>query len=93
MLYISTATLAHPPSHDWFCIYAWLFRRLRPEQGADIFSDHEGEKLNVNQQEDLARLLRWIFRQQMAHLKAKRMAAEKENPAPAPQKVEQPKMF
>jgi hypothetical protein len=32
MLYISTSTLAHTPSHDWFCIYAWLFRRWRPSK-------------------------------------------------------------
>jgi hypothetical protein len=96
MLYISTATLAHPPSHDWYCIYAWLFRRWRPEQAAEIFDAHEGEALNVNQQEDLARLRRWIYGQQMAHLKAKasfRGRTENGTPVPAPQVVEQPKMF
>ena len=36
---------------------------------------------------------RWIFTRQMEHLKAKRNAAVKEEPAPAPEVVEQPKMF
>ena len=93
MLYISTATLAHPPGHDWFIIYAWLFRRWRPDQAAEIFDSHEGEELNVNQQEDLARLRRWIFNQQMAHLKAKRKAAARTRPAPKPAPKPQPSFF
>ena len=93
MLYVSTATLAHPPGHDWFIIYAWLFRRWRPDQAAEIFDSHEGEELNVNQQEDLARLRRWIFNQQMAHLKAKRKAAARTRPAPKPAPKPQPSFF
>ncbi|MDO8750728.1 MAG: hypothetical protein Q7K03_06250, partial [Dehalococcoidia bacterium] len=31
MLYISTATLTAPPSHNWFNIYMWLFNRCMPE--------------------------------------------------------------
>jgi hypothetical protein len=93
MLYISTATLAHPPSHDWFQIYMWLFNRWNPElaQQNDLIPDRP--ELNVNQQEDLARLRRWIFNQQMAHLKAKaslRGRTENGIPAPAPEMVEDP---
>ena len=93
MVYISTATLSAPPSHDWYCIYAWLFRRWRPEQGAEIFNDREGEKLNVNQEEDLTRLRQWIFSQQMKHMKAKRKTAATGEPAPAPEVVEHPRLF
>lgn len=78
MIYISTATLSAPPSHDWYCIYAWLFRRWRPEQGAEVFDGHDGEKLNANQKEDLARLRSWIFKTQMNHMKAKRAKTAKE---------------
>ena len=94
MIYISTATLAHPPSHDWYCIYAWLFRRWRPEQGAEVFANHDGEELNVNQQEDLARFRRWIFNQQMEHLKAKRTHPDTVGRmGVAPEEVQRPKMF
>ena len=93
MLYISTATLAHPPSHDWFQIYMWLFNRWNPElaKEQDLLPDRP--ELNVNQQEDLTRLRSWIFRQQMNHMKAKRKAAENGTPALAPEVVKYPKMF
>ena len=93
MIYISTATLSHPPSHDWFNIYMWLFRRwATPEQTAEVGIDIP-EELDRGQQEDLTRLRRWIFTRQMEHMKAKRKAAGKEEPVPAPEVVEQPKMF
>ena len=93
MLYISTATLAHPPGHDWFQIYMWLFNRWNPELAKENDLKPDRPELNINQQEDLARLRRWIFRQQMEHMRAKRKGAEKGTPAPAPGEVEQPKMF
>jgi hypothetical protein len=93
MLYISTSTLAHPPSHDWVQIYLWLFNRWNPEAAQQNDLKPDRPELNVNQREDLARLRRWIFRQQMEHLKAKRKAAENGDPVPVPELVEQPKMF
>ena len=93
MLYISTATLSHPPGHDWFTIYMWLFNRWNPELAKENDLVPDRPELNVNQREDLARLRKWIFRQQMEHLKAKRKAAENGTPAPAPEVVEHPKMF
>jgi hypothetical protein len=96
MLYISTATLAAPPSHDWFQIYMWLFNRWNPELAQQNDLKPDRPELNVNQQEDLARLRQWIFRQQMAHLKVKasfRGRTENGTPAPAPEVVERPKMF
>ena len=71
MLYISTATLAAPPSHDWFEIYMWLFSRWKPDvaQEQDLIPSHPD--LYPHQQEALTRLKRWLYRQQMEHLKAK----------------------
>jgi len=71
MLYISSATLSHPMSHDWYVVYGWLFKRCKPEH--DIFDEHEiPEQLNkYPQQEDLDRLRRWIYRSQMNHLKTR----------------------
>jgi hypothetical protein len=78
-------------SHDWPHIYFYLFTRAMPDHGKVI--GNEVKELNVNQREDLARLRQWIFRQQMAHMKAKLKAEVNGTPASAPQVVEQPKMF
>ena len=80
MAYISTATLAAPPSHDWYRIYAWLFCRWRPEQGKEVFREEAGRGLDSNQQEQLARLRQWIYRRQTEHIKAK---AKREAALPA----------
>jgi hypothetical protein len=101
-LYLSSATLAHPMSHDWAQMYFYLFTTAMPEQAKVI--GNEVTELDPGQREELARLRRWIFRQQMAHLRAKRKAAENGTPAPAPavvedpvlprkERVEQPKIF
>lgn len=66
MLYISTATLAHPLSHEWFEIYMWLFRRWNPKLADEC--GFEEVRWTQNHQEDLARLRAWIFKVQMAHL-------------------------
>ena len=93
MLYISTVTLSHPPGHDWFNIYMWLFNRWKPElaKEQDLLPDRP--ELNVNQRDDLARLRQWIFSQQMKHMKAKRKTAATGEPAPAPEVVEHPQLF
>ncbi len=70
MLYISTATLAHPPSPEWGHIYFWLFRRWNPEAAQAIEVD-EVRELYPGEKELLARLRAWIFKVQMAHLKGK----------------------
>lgn len=71
MLYLSTATLAAPPTHDWGQIYFWLFQRYQPEiaEANDIGPDRPD--LNAQQQEKLTGLRRWVFRRQMEHLKGK----------------------
>jgi hypothetical protein len=91
MLYLSSASLAAPMTHDWGQVYFYLFTRCMDEQAKVI--GNEVKELNVNQREDLARLRQWIFRQQMAHMKAELKAEVNGTPASAPQVVEQPKMF
>ena len=91
MLYISTATLAAPPSHDWFEIYMWLFSRWKPDVAQE--QDLKPSRLDLypHQQEDLIRLKRWLYRQQMEHLKAKLRREEETRPedsAAAPETVQ-----
>jgi hypothetical protein len=69
MLYLSSASLAAPMTHDWGQVYFYLFTRAMPQQAKAI--DNEVKELNVNQWEDLVRLRSWIFRQQMNHVKAR----------------------
>ena len=93
MIYISTATLSAPPSHGWVNIYMWLSRRwATPEKAAEV-GINLPEELDPQEKEDLVGLRRWIYRQQMAHLKAKHKAVEKQEPVPTPEVVEQPKIF
>ena len=98
MLYVSSATLVAPPSHDWYVIYMWLFRRWNKEAAEQIGMDDVREKLNINQQEDLGRLRRWIFNGQRNHLKEKAKGVSRETAkALAKEKkqieVERPKLF
>ncbi|MDP2949227.1 MAG: hypothetical protein Q8P22_06790 [Chloroflexota bacterium] len=98
MLYISSATLVAPPSHDWYVIYMYLFRRWNKEAAQQIGMDDVPEKLNMNQQDDLARLRQWIFKGQRTHLKEKAKGISQETAkAPATEKklieVERPKLF
>ena len=71
MLYISTSTLEHPPGHDLYVVYGWLFKRYKPEQGAEIFPEGYDipPDLNTQQEELLSKVRRWIYRTQMNHLK------------------------
>ena len=91
MIYLSSASLAAPMSRDWGQVYFYLFTRAMPEQAMAI--GNEVTELDRSQQVDLTRLRQWIFTRQMEHMKAKRNAAGKEEPVPAPEVVEQPKMF
>lgn len=96
MLYISSATLVAPPSHDWFQIYMWLFHRWKPEMAEQMDLKPDHPELDMNQKEDLARLRSWIFRKQQEHLRQK-MKGEKvlAKPTAEESKVEvlQAKMF
>jgi hypothetical protein len=96
MLYLSTASLAQPISHNWYEIYMWLFRRWNPEGAKSI--NLEERELYQTQVEDLNRLRRWIFRTQMDRLRQRLRSTErseegKEVEASKPEQVIQPQMF
>ena len=95
MLYISSATLVAPPSHDWYVIYMYLFRRWSKEKADQVGADIE--ELNINQQEDLDRLRQWVFKGQMLHLKKGKGVSQETVKALAKEKkqieVERPKLF
>ena len=71
MLYLSTASLAQPIGHDWAQIYLYLFNGVMPEVAKDLDVLPDRPELNENQKDDLLGLRRWIFKQQMAHMRAK----------------------
>ncbi len=71
MLYISTASFVHPLDHDWIEIYMYLFKRWSPEKAKAADIEGPDELNRWPQQEDLAKLRRWIYRRQMHHLRAK----------------------
>ena len=93
MLYLSTASLSAPMTHDWFAIYMWLFNRWKPEAAEDM--DIGVEVLDRNQVEELNRFRRWIYRTQMNHLKAQNQAANQEEVEAEKQQLEvrRPRMF
>jgi hypothetical protein len=93
MLYVSTVTMAHPITHQWAEIYMWLFRRWNPQQAQHI--DIEERELDQSQVEDLNRLRRWIYNQQVNRIKERRRGvnrkeAEEEQKQ---QEAQRPRMF
>lgn len=69
MLYISPSTLENVPNHDLYVVYGWLFKRYKPEQGAEIFDEHDiPPELTPQRQELLSKVRKWIYRTQMNHL-------------------------
>jgi hypothetical protein len=77
MLYLSTASMANPISHDWVETYGWLFRRWNPEAGQDSWGEARDPGLAPGQVEQLNRLRRWIYRQQVNRLKARQRDADR----------------
>ena len=71
MLYISTASLDYPLSHDWTEIYVYLFRKWSPEKAKAADIDGPDELSRYPQQEDLNKLRHWIFRHQINRLRSK----------------------
>ena len=95
MLYISTVTLEHPVSHDWYEIYMYLFRRWSPEKAAEIEIEGPDTLTKYPQQEDLSRLRKWIFKTQMNHLKRQSADFDQSEVDAEAQELEDmnPKMF
>jgi len=74
MIYISTSTFEHPPSHHLANVYFWLFRREMPDQAEAALGDFSGTRdLDPTEKDMLADVRRWIFKQQLHHMKAKRL--------------------
>ena len=80
MLYVSTASLAQPLTHNWVEIYMWLFRHWNSQQVDEIEID--GHELDRGQVEHLNRLRRWIYPTQLNHLKAKQREADRKEVMP-----------
>lgn len=76
MIYIMTTTFCQPPSNLWFNIYAYLFSKLYPGHAKEIGFDTE-RKLNIQENYELQRLKRWIFRRQA---KARKEGMRKHEP-------------
>ena len=95
MLYISTVTLEHPVSHDWYGIYMYLFRRWSPEKA--LAAEIEGPNVLTKypQQEDLSRLRKWIYKTQMNRLKGELQEADQAEVAAEAKEIEDlnPRMF
>ncbi|MDZ4231863.1 MAG: hypothetical protein U1C72_01270, partial [Candidatus Pacearchaeota archaeon] len=84
MLYISSASLVRVPSHHWTQIQLWLFNRCMPE-AAKVNGLDDVKDLRGSDKEDLLSLRRWIYAQQVKHLKAKLRAAT-QKPGQEPEK-------
>lgn len=63
-VYLMTVSLSQPLGHMWFEIYAYLFRKAYPDNAKEIFDEHEGQKLDIQQEQELANLKKWLYRQQ-----------------------------
>ena len=77
LLWISTASLDSPLDRHAFNIYAYLFRKLYPDQANEIFSDHEGRTLDKHMEEPRLRELKQkIYNSQVQALKERRKVRE-----------------
>ncbi len=71
LLYLSSASLCFPLSASWTEVYLWLFNRCLPkaaEADPDLRSTRE---LDQDQQEELLKLRRWIYKKQLLHMTEK----------------------
>ena len=96
MAYLSTASLTQSIDHDWTHIYLYLgtitmCRHKKVEMPDDI----KVESLDRNQQEDLARLKRWIYdrRTRIRQDRERAERREKKEEEAASKKEAQPALF
>jgi len=62
MAYLYTASLEAPMDHDWSQIYLYIAgKTMRQHKKVEMPEDIRVESINRTQQEDLARLKRWIY--------------------------------
>ena len=72
MIFISSATLANPPSQTWFRLYIHLFKRFYPEQHKQITGEMgEEREPQPHELQELERLKQWIYKKQTEAIKAK----------------------
>lgn len=74
MVYMGSASLEFPLDQDGFNVYAFLFRKFYPEQAKEIFSEHEGIKLDYTASDLLNGLKRFIYTTQKREMKAREKA-------------------
>ena len=93
MLYLSSASLAAPMSHDWAEVYFHLFHRCFTNQPAA--EDIPNRELRGDQVEDLTRMRRWLYRTQVDQLKAKEkgQAEAQAQEAAADLEAQRPRLF
>ncbi len=99
--YLYTASLTHPPSHDWGVIYMYLVGQTmrRHNKDAELPEDIKVESLSPYQQQMLDRLKRWIYDSRLKHRKEKDRQQRQEvkatdAPAEQPQEIPlQPRIF
>ncbi len=95
MLYLSSASLCFPLSASWTEAYLWLFNRCLPkaaEADPDLRSTRE---LDQDQQEELLKLRRWIYKKQLLHMTEKGKAGQRQEVQRLKKEVEaeQPKLL
>ena len=70
LVYLHTASLSVPFGRVWFNIYAYLFRKFFPKHAEKIGLPEI--QLNQLEQEELKKLRKWIFKQQIKAIKEKK---------------------
>jgi hypothetical protein len=69
LVYMHTASLAQPFSHESYNIYMYLFGKFFPEQAKVL--GNEVTELSITEKRALDVLKAWIFKQQKTAIKAK----------------------
>lgn len=67
-LYLMTLSLTKPLTNEMFRLYKYTMRKYFPHM-MDLVNISKEEPLTDNEKEDLVKLKKWIFKQQMEQLK------------------------
>jgi hypothetical protein len=98
MLYLSTASLANPPTEMWTNLYLWLFWRwVKDKEGAEANGLKPHREPGAYELQELERFRRWVYKTQMEHVRRKTKAAaaanDPEPKGPPTVGVEHPRLF
>jgi len=98
--YLYTASLTQPLDHDWAQIYLYIATKVyekqrTPQSGVTMPEDIRVESLTRNQEDDLNRLKRWIYRKRVAARldRDRSERRQKKEEEAALRKAEQPALF